>query len=627
MVQESDVLNIDTSEVRRGAAAIGGEPEFEPTPAFRTRRVLIELLALAALPIILYRTYGVQNFALISGADPFIYTGYTESTRDLVQRFGYPYYAVRFGLIIPSVIAERLFGTVGGYFALRWALSAVAAAAIYFFVRRRHNWLLAAAAAVALLLNPIYIRAEMTMYSTVTGVPAVAAGFVLLLINGPRRTVTVSRIGAGLCFGMCINSNPFTLLPLVAAALAWLVTELPSGWRPAIRQAFLVALGPIVVTLAGSLIYMVRFGDGDIISPTLNAMNSLTSSTVPGSELDYRWLGYRPEIWLAPVSALSLAFAARLHHRRLTGVERSASLMTFAMWIAYVVNQFMMNGGTLETYFYTSYMIGPIVICLTLAVGAVVDAERGMSTAVAGAIALVTVLVTPILWTHLTPTLTVWSLNGVLPAAALVAIAVVAAKRWSVARWSAVAAMSVLPFAVALGSPRSVPLSAGQPFRQDPLYFQVYNTFDNSKLDVFVVASDFAAAMPRVAQEPGSIVFWFDPRDDVAVLSQWTYVGHYSALSIGGSIEFPELAPEEIVRLRERTPRFVVALSTSEDLVRDAERTVAAEGFEPRATLHSFRSGSFVLYASVLELTPMSCDGAAVGEPVFWNSLPACAAG
>ena len=52
---------------------------------------------LAVLPIALTVLLGAEPFFEHNGVDSFIYLGYTENGPDLVDRYGYTYYAVRFG--------------------------------------------------------------------------------------------------------------------------------------------------------------------------------------------------------------------------------------------------------------------------------------------------------------------------------------------------------------------------------------------------------------------------------------------------------------------------------------------------------------------------------------------------
>src|SRR6056297_2206522 len=143
------------------------------------------LLAIAPVAVVL--AYGVERFFTLSGADPFIYIGYASSTADLIERLGYPYYAVRFGLIIPSNLFLELFGPTAGYYLLRWLLTVVASAALYAALRRSFGWRAGAIAVALLLISPIYLRAMMTLYSTTVGVPAIAAGFGVMLMRGSTR--------------------------------------------------------------------------------------------------------------------------------------------------------------------------------------------------------------------------------------------------------------------------------------------------------------------------------------------------------------------------------------------------------------------------------------------------------
>ncbi|MEO8368653.1 MAG: hypothetical protein ABI806_05610, partial [Candidatus Solibacter sp.] len=75
-----------------------------------------ELAFLLLLPLVAF--FGLNIRRQLDGLDPFIYTGYINNPVDLLQRFGLPYYAVRFGLILPGRLFSLVLGPEAGYFGL-----------------------------------------------------------------------------------------------------------------------------------------------------------------------------------------------------------------------------------------------------------------------------------------------------------------------------------------------------------------------------------------------------------------------------------------------------------------------------------------------------------------------------
>ena len=92
-------------------------------PRSRTRAAIYEALLLAILPLALYVVLRPEPYFLQNGVDPFIYVGYMENLPDLIMRFGLPYYAVRFGLILPGRLFLKVFGPVAGNLLLHYLLA------------------------------------------------------------------------------------------------------------------------------------------------------------------------------------------------------------------------------------------------------------------------------------------------------------------------------------------------------------------------------------------------------------------------------------------------------------------------------------------------------------------------
>ena len=585
-----------------------------------------EWILVALLPLVFFWGYGVQRFYLLSGADPFIYLGYSVSLADLINRFGYPYYAVRFGLIVPSNVASELFGVVDGYFVVRWVVSVVAAGTVFQFLRQRYRWETGAVAAGMLLLNPIYVRAIMTMYSTTIVVPFVCGAAALLLMTGSRRVVIGSRAFAGALLGLSVNANSFALLPIAAMLLVWLVARARVGRRQAMLELGFVAVFAVAITAAGMLIYWIRFGNADIIRPSIDAARSLSNGGhFPGTEVNLRWLNFRPETWLPLVASVLLLFALRIAGRPARWFELAAAFMPLAMWAFYGFHEFVLGGYMLETYYYSSYMLGPSVVAIVMGVALLIERwSRGPRWLYV--VAMITILAGPPAWTHIAPHLSVYTMNGVVPIVIVIAALIWSATRWSWVAAAAVACITCVPLVLSIGSPRDVPLSSGQPFRQDAAYYQVFNHYDDGNLDLYAMAADLASAVPRAKVDPGSVVFWYEPDDYVAGLSQWTYLGPYSTLHTQSSPPLPALDDAELNSLTNRTPRYLVLLSGYDDTrLGIAEVAIEAIGLQPLSIERGrFSRGPYVLYASIIEFTPSICDTSEQGRPVKWYELPAC---
>lgn len=601
----------------------------DPSPETTARRwpaapTAAAAIGLALAPVAVFVLYGVEAFFQLSGADPFIYTGYTFSFADLIERWGYPYYAVRFGLIIPSNISAEIFGAATGYLVLRWWLVVMASASVFVAMKRRFGASAGVLSVCMLLLSPTFIRAVMTHYSTMVGVPAVAAAFALLLIPDRGWRIAAWRLAAGVAIGAAVNSNLFSVLPFTALVAVWLWAR-RREWREVARELLWVSAGAIAVTAAGYLAYAIRFGDGNLLAPSLSAVDRLSSGQSPDKEASIAWLDFRPEVWLAPIASVVCGIAIRIAGRTPEWWTKAIAAAPLAAWSGYAVHTFVLGSNTLEIYFYSSYLIGPTVMAFATSMSLL--AERwGRYRAPVLLCASGLIAVTPILWTHLGRDLRLWSLNGLLPVLALI-VAMALTSR--VARWTsliAIALVSVLPLATTLSSPQDVPNPPGARPRQEPVYPMSIFRYGDRSLDLYSLAADFASSIPRTASDPGSVVFWRSASDYTAVLIQWTYLGPYSALP-DAEAPLPALAPEAVRSLEGRTPRFLVIVSSQEGAVEEGVSAISALRLDivDRQDLMLTR-GPYRLWVAKLELAPDSCDTEDQGETVFWSDLPTCVA-
>src|SRR5207249_1161971 len=109
-----------------------------------------------------------------------------------------------------------------------------------------------------------------------------------------------------------------------------------------------------------------------------------------------------------------------------------------------------------ETYYYTSYLLGPTVIVLAMFASAVAEHLPSGSAALAVTAALVAVY--PFVWSWLLDDVSVWTVPGIVAVAVLVAAtyALGRRRRWFLA--GALLTMALVPLVFTYSSPRDVPL-------------------------------------------------------------------------------------------------------------------------------------------------------------------------
>ena len=177
-----------------------------------------------------------------------------------------------------------------------------------------------------------------------------------------------------------------------------------------------------------------------------------------------------------------------------------------------------------------------------------------------------------------------------------------------------------VPVALALGSlavaigllglagPQGVPLDQGQQFRADPEYGSVFVNHKTAGIEWYRLANHLVAFAPKMARQPGSLVFWYRNEPTVLNSVQATFVARATTLQAGNP-GLPELSDYQVALLRGRTPRFVMMLAEVEADLEIGETKLRGTGVKVVGVRSmNWREGGSVLWARLVELSPSRCD-------------------
>lgn len=599
-------------------------------PASRRWSGVVDVAGLLALPLVLYLVLEVSPFFVQNGVDPFIYVGYTENQPDLVTRFGFTYFAVRFGLILPGRVLSGIFGPVAGYFVLRYLLAVLCAGAVYLLARRCGSRAAGWFGAVLCLSSPILLRALMTTYSDTTGLPFLLAGTACLLMPSPHRLRWAAA--SGVFVGLAVNSNMFVAAVAAVAFAGWLAVQLlRRDWAAAARLA--VAAGAAVaVTAAGALYYRLAFGDGDILGPSIDALQAYSGETARFFRAPtHDWFGFSLHLYLPLLVAVAMAAVLVTRHRqpgesRLTAILAARPLLdVLVMLVAveglYLYQQFVADGYSLETYYYTSYQFALIVLGATLAV--VELAKRPWFGETGGWVLAGLALAVPLARNLAFDGLELWAWPAVPVVVGVTGLALVLSRWRTAAGWVGAVALVVSFVLLALAPPRNVPYAPGQAVRFDPAYDQAIGNRTYEGFELYDLATQVPRIVPRWASDPGSVVFWY--RNEPSKLNnlQSTYLWRATTLQGGGS-GLPALEADQVKLLQERTPRHIVILGLDPADLALGEARLAEAGLHPLDVQeHTLTSGRTTVHVAVLTFEPSACDQD-WRTWTMWRSLPPC---
>jgi hypothetical protein len=567
-------------------------------PGPHTRYRLLESIGEAAfllvLPVAAFWLLNFRPMVQNGSIDPYVYTGYIHNFEDLIERYGPTYYGVRFGHILPSRMLAALLGAIPGYFVWRYLVVLAGSVPFYVLLRQRYGRPLAMTMVTVLVTSPLLARTVLWDYPSATAVPCLLGAVCLLQIEHRRRRLL--DLSAGLLTGLMIHSNVFGIAPLgvyvAAYGVAWLVSG--RGFRVlAVRLAWF-AVGPIVLTAAGSVYYWSILHRWDIWSTTVNVVFFLAEGgTARWRTADPAWV-LRQWAALTPLilSVLTLLASAgrrmSLHAMALgTGAAGAASLL--------YIHQFLLNGNTLELLNYFVFVLPSVFLLLALVVAAVWGHGSPGVRISSGSI-LVLCAVGPWFlyargWSPVDFVTLEHHLLIAIVAAALVAVTRVPSSRRPIVPVLASAALGLMLFTGFVQNGYSGAVDS--PLRPS-----------RSEEDVYQVALQFIRTVPTLAERPGPIRFWYS--DDPPYKSLWsiqsTFLWGYSRLHEEGH-GLPNLGEQELARVRAPELTWLVLLAERHEQLALGRTALTANGVRFQPSIQKvLSSGDYRLYVEILEL-------------------------
>ena len=565
-------------------------------------------------PVAVLMATGTQLSWLDNTIDPFIYVGTTERLGDYLARWPETYYPYRFGYILPAQLTDWLFGDIGGYVVLRMAFLGLIGLLVW---PRRGRWsgrqlAIAAMGAAIYALSPLVQRAAFTGY-TPTGTAFFVVSIALIVPTLDRRDMAVWRfVAAGATSGLAWNSHPTVLPVAIVCTTVLLVDQLVEGRGrnlvAAIVRGLAWLLGMGVVIGAAWAYLGTRYDAWDLYGSMFGQASKDTDSVF--LEQTATWFTWRHYLLVGP-----LALVIGLIAHRVTidaGVRRSLRrlvLVTAASLAVFAVFQWFLDTPLLSIYYYSCIPLALATFLLARSVAAIVS-ERASGAAFWIAPAVVALLVgILLLGREVKAGYTVIALAAVVVTIAGMAAALDDARRRSAASRvrAVVGALAVLLLAgyVSTSSPHDFP-GSNPGFRVDPIYDSSMFTYDQSGLDVYRLAYDYADYVPDLADEPGNFRVWFRRFESGYTNQvQATLVHGMTALQPFPDGGLPDLTPFEVARIRQENLRYVIVVDSDPLVVTAGVRALegADLGFAVKRST-TFDEGGLAVTVAIMERTP-----------------------
>ena len=488
------------------------------------------------LPWLVKLLFGLPWLMLQNFTDGVFYLGYAMHFRELLDRVGLTYYAVRFSGIAPDALAFSLFGTEIGFVVVRYALAGACCVALYILFSRRYGMAVGWFAALAWAFNPAAIRFLQTAYVDVTGASFLCLGLCLVCL--PRAGIWAAFFG-GLALGMAFWSHLHAAVALVFFGPLLLIAFLDRPRKEALGFSLAMLAGGGLVTLAGCGFFYWNDGLWDLTSPTRELLQTLKDGHIPAPKLEWIEVARQCPFWLSVLPLGVGLFFLPTRDRFLY-----ACFFAFAGYIAFLLWGDLVKGGySLSLFYYFSFALPAFVFLVAAIVANLVrDAWR-----VGWALLL------PVFAVAWIPSIGMAAMVAVIFLACLPALLV-----WRRTTLPVSICVALASLTVALAPTSKLALG---------------NYWKSDDLSLLAMAGQLSKALPKYQADPGKLAFWYDDSkgDDLRMLQSF-YLHEFTKLRgpDGGGLEFSPTAPLDKKSILQAGLRHVVVLGASSESVEPA---------------------------------------------------------
>lgn len=457
------------------------------TPA-RIDTAAILLMPLAAFIALRLPPISQNNFT-----DAMYYLGYAHNFTDLVNRYGFIYYAVRFGPIFSELGFAALFGSLTGFHVLRYLLAIAVGFALHAVLRERYGRRAALLGVIAWSFSPLTARILLSTYVDSTAVPFTMLGMLLLLKQQGRSPARALLAGALLCAGVSGNVYAGVMIAFGLPAYALLSRGRPLA--EVAKELAIVLVGAAIPLALFTLLYDQLFGIESLLKPAIDVTLRLAGGDAKQwSRPPAEWLVDSPHIY-APFTALAGTLAA--WHWTRDRLALAAALYLACLVAFYWLTDLAFDGYSLSFYPYGSYWQGALMLASGAITGLALQIGGVRDRAAVAALLILALAGPPMIFGLLgarPPPL------GWLTTAGAAALALLAATvRWPRLRPVALAGLLATGGLLQTGS---------------GVYNSLLGKPQSNDRDLVQAALQLSDLLPRFRDDGKDLAIWYSPDDD-----------------------------------------------------------------------------------------------------------------
>ena len=340
--------------------------KYSQTPIAPRLIFTLGLISAAILPLLAALLLHVPRLALDNFTDAVFYLSYARQFGELVARYGFIYYATRFGGILPDFLSGQLFGEINGIWILRWGFSGAVSLSLFLFFRKRYGLLAGISASLLWSLNPAALRLICTTYVDSTAVPFLILGCLLIASANANRLLCVL---AGVLLGLAASAHLYAAFALFLL-VPWL---LGSMWdkRTVLVQSVIWTLGGFLGTfLIGWFWYSVWWSMPALFSPTIELMRDLGGGQAALWKKPLEVAIRETPAWFAPLALIPALIVASIRGNSLI---RGAALSLLASAGFFWGGDLLGSAYVLSMPFYYSFLIPVMTLTSATLCGELID--------------------------------------------------------------------------------------------------------------------------------------------------------------------------------------------------------------------------------------------------------------
>lgn len=476
---------------------------------------LLEILYILILPICVWSLYKIQLFNNGEGfLDPWIYLSYANNFEDLINRYGLPYYSIRFGLIFPLLVLIKIFGSEGGYYSFIYLYYLIVGIPFYLLFRKHYS-INTAVFAYAFLISSLWLaRTVLWTHPDASAVPYMMAGVCLIFIDPIYRKGNYFIIG--ILFGLAVNSNFFTISICGLSLFGYLGFHGKATLQRLPADFFWAILGFTVVNILGSFGYYVCCGTFNIYQSTIDIVRWGLGGSGAHYKADNIDILKGAYVYLPPFIVLAMLALYRIVPENKKSLFNGAVAYAISVLLFVYYWNFASIGVVLDYFYYFSYFIPSLFICIVLIPIVLVETVKYKRILLNTALSIL--ILVPLLFVHKIIAFTYIEIKYFYAVLIILLIAILAGIKFKI----------TIPLAILLY------VSVFNIFWMNGNHaFSIYNFYGASNtLDLkwYELSIKFISALPKHKDTQKPIYFWYRNEDKLANSLQSTYLWGYSRI-------------------------------------------------------------------------------------------------